>query len=105
MSDQSDTLMSIWDMKPEEPKNVVFSTANCPKCQQLKAWLSSRCIPFVAKDVSEIDASLRTEMILEKGYFPLMVPILRAGEMWLYVDELFGGDQLNNERIEVACQK
>ena len=105
MSAQANALMSIFGMTPEEPTNIVYSTDQCPKCQQLKAFLSSRCIPFQAKDVSDTDAATRTDMILDKGYFPLMVPILQTSGTWLYVDEIFENDKLNEARLEVACQK
>lgn len=105
MSSQSDTLMSIVGMTPEEPTNIVYSTKDCPKCHQLKIWLTRHGILYISKDVSEIDAATRTDMILEKGYFPLMVPILKAGNLWLYTEEMFDGDRLNESRLEVACQK
>lgn len=74
-------------------KITVYSTKNCPRCQELKAALTSAAIRFEDADLADPAnlAELRTE-----GVFTLEAPVLRVGNIFHTVNDLFAGGKLRN---------
>ena len=72
---------------------TVYSTANCPKCEQLKAALKKAGLHFENQDMSTPEAL--TELRVS-GIFTLMAPVLQADESFYTVEDLFEGDFLRD---------
>jgi glutaredoxin len=69
----------------------VYSTASCPRCEQLKAALGKAGIAFENENMSTPEAL--TELRIN-GVFTLSAPVLQAEDKFYTVDELFSGEKL-----------
>jgi glutaredoxin len=72
-------------------KLIVYYTATCPRCEQLKSALKEAGIVYESEDMSSPEAL--TELRIN-GVFTLSAPVLQAGERFYTVDELFTGESL-----------
>jgi len=72
---------------------TVYSTATCPRCEQLKAALKKAGLHFENQDMSTPEAL--TELRVN-GVFTLMAPVLQAGDSFYTVEELFKGEALRD---------
>ena len=70
---------------------TVYSTAACPRCEQLKAALKKAGLHFENQDMSTPEAL--TELRVN-GVFTLMAPVLQADDSFYTVEELFKGEAL-----------
>jgi len=88
MSDQSDALMSIWNMKPAPAITLYTIPETCPKCKEVKAILLDRCIPFLEKDLREMSGEEKTDFIITRLFPPMVAPVARWGNDWLTCEEI-----------------
>ena len=72
---------------------TVYTTATCPRCEQLKAALKKAGLDFSSQDMSTPEAL--TELRVS-GVFTLMAPVLQADESFYTVEDLFEGDFLRD---------
>ncbi len=72
---------------------TVYTTATCPRCEQLKAALKKAGLDYNSQDMST-PAAL-TELRVS-GVFTLMAPVLQADESFYTVEDLFEGDCLRD---------
>ena len=72
---------------------TVYSTANCPRCEQLKAALKKAGLHFENQDMSTPEAL--TELRVS-GIFTLMAPVLQADDSFYTVETLFEGEALRD---------
>ena len=72
---------------------TVYSTANCPRCEQLKAALKKAGLHFENQDMSTPEAL--TELRVS-GIFTLMAPVLQADDSFYTVEALFEGEALRD---------
>jgi glutaredoxin len=72
---------------------TVYSTATCPRCEQLKAALEKAGLHFENQDMSTPEAL--TELRVN-GVFTLMAPVLQADDSFYTVEELFKGEALRD---------
>jgi glutaredoxin len=80
-------------MGPME-KVVVYSTANCPKCEKLKTGLRGLEYEFIEMDMTSKEAL--TELRFN-GVFTVNAPVLQVGEDFFTEDQIFTGDESKNE--------
>lgn len=73
----------------------IFSTQNCPKCEQLKKELKKLEFPFVESNISTPESL--TELAIS-GVFTLSAPVLQIDQCFYTVKELFTGDKLKDIR-------
>jgi len=76
-----------------ELKYVVYTTADCPRCEQVKRVLAGWGVEFETVDMATAEAL--TELRVN-GVFTLSAPVLVAGEEFYTVEELFDGDALRD---------
>jgi glutaredoxin 3 len=62
---------------PQPKRITVYSTQTCPYCDQAKAYLRERGLPFEDIDISQDRAGLRA-MVTMTGQHG--VPVIRVGE-------------------------
>lgn len=74
-------------------KYVVYTTADCPRCEQVKKVLEGWGVEFETVDMSTAEAL--TELRVN-GVFTLSAPVLMAGDDFYTVEELFEGDIIRN---------
>lgn len=58
------------------PKIVIYTVAWCPHCRELKEYLTSRNIPFIARDV-ELEPAAMDELV--QKYKTYGVPVVVIG--------------------------
>jgi len=73
---------------------IIYSTKNCPKCEALKAAMPP--LSFKTVDMSTPEAL--TELRIN-GVFSLSAPILRVGDEFYTMKDLFKGDNLIRETL------
>lgn len=73
-------------------KVVVYTTPNCPNCGVLKKLLDDLGVEYEEKNMLDLD--VQTELIM-MDVFTLSAPVLRVGDRFLTVKELFDGGKLN----------
>lgn len=74
-------------------KYVVYTTADCPRCEQVKKVLKGWEVEF--ETVNMASAEALTELRVN-GVFTLSAPVLQAGDDFYTVDELFEGDAIKD---------
>ncbi|AET63783.1 glutaredoxin family protein [Methanothrix harundinacea] len=74
-------------------KYVVYTTADCPRCEQVKRVLAGWGAEFDTVDMATAEAL--TELRVN-GVFTLSAPVLMAGEEFYTVEELFDGDAIRD---------
>lgn len=77
-------------------KVIVFTTETCPKCNQLKKYLSSHKIPFEEAEMSTPEAL--TELRFN-GVFSLTAPVLQINDIFLTTAQIFDENSIR-EGIE-----
>ena len=70
-------------------KYVVYTTQDCPRCEQVKKVLEGRDADFETVDMSSAEAL--TELRIN-GVFTLTAPVLQVEKDFYTVDDLFEGD-------------
>lgn len=74
-------------------KYVVYTTSDCPRCEQVKRVLAGWGVEFETVDMATAEAL--TELRVN-GVFTLSAPVLMAGEEFYTVEELFDGDAIRD---------
>lgn len=74
-------------------KYVVYATADCPRCEQVKRVLAGWGVEFETVDMATAEAL--TELRVN-GVFTLSAPVLMAGEEFYTIEELFDGDAIRD---------
>jgi len=74
-------------------KYVVYTTADCPRCEQVKRVLKSWGVEFETVDMASAEAL--TELRVN-GVFTLSAPVLQAGDDFYTVEELFEGEVIRD---------
>ncbi len=74
-------------------KYVVYTTADCPRCEQVKKVLKGWGVEFDIVDMASAEAL--TELRVN-GIFTLSAPVLMAGEDFYTVEELFDGEAIRD---------
>ena len=72
---------------------MVYATADCPRCEQVKRVLKGWGVDFETVDMSTAEAL--TELRIN-GVFTLSAPVLMVGDDFFTVDELFDGDAVRD---------
>lgn len=67
----------------------------CPKCKEVKAILTDRCIPFLEKNLAAMSGAEKADFICDRGFPPMVAPVARWDGEWLTAEEI-------SERL---CQK
>lgn len=75
---------------------IIYSTAVCPKCQRLKAFLLKNDIKYLSQDMGAPENL--TELIFN-GIFTRAAPVLRAGSSFLTSESMFHGTELQEENV------
>jgi len=78
-------------------QTIIYTTKQCEKCQQLKAFLDAKKVVYEEKDLSDPEAL--TELRFN-GVFTLTAPILQLNDEFLTVTELFKENSLDFIRLE-----
>ncbi len=76
---------------------TVYSLENCPNCEQLKAFLMRKGIKFREEDMAS--AASLTELRVN-GCFAMEAPVLRQGEIFLTIVDLFSAGKVREETVE-----
>lgn len=74
-------------------KYVVYATASCPKCEEVKRVLKGWGADFETVDMATAEAL--TELRVN-GVFTLSAPVLMAGDDFYTVEDLFDGDAIRD---------
>jgi glutaredoxin len=74
-------------------KYVVYTTAACPRCEEVKRVLKGWGMEFETVDMATPEAM--TELRIN-GIFTLSAPVLMAGEDFYTVEDLFDGDAIRD---------
>lgn len=74
-------------------KYVVYTTTECPRCEQVKRVLKSWGVDFETVDMASAEAL--TELRVN-GVFTLSAPVLMAGDDFYTVEELFEGETIRD---------
>ena len=74
-------------------KYVVYTTAECPRCEQVKKVLRGWEAEFETVDMASAEAL--TELRVN-GVFTLSAPVLQAGDDFYTVEELFEGETIRD---------
>ena len=74
-------------------KYVVYTTTECPRCEQVKRVLEGWGVEFETVDMASAEAL--TELRVN-GVFTLSAPVLMAGDDFYTVEELFEGDVIRD---------
>lgn len=75
---------------------TVYTTSNCPRCKLLKKWLQNNKVQFGEKSMEDSDVAADLTM---RDVYILAAPILESQGKLHLVDELFSGDELNENTI------
>jgi glutaredoxin len=74
-------------------KYVVYTTAACPRCEEVKRVLKGWGIEFETVDMATPEAM--TELRVN-GVFTLSAPVLMAGDDFYTVEDLFDGEAIRD---------
>jgi len=74
-------------------KYVVYATAACPRCEEVKRVLKGWGADFDTVDMATAEAL--TELRVN-GVFTLSAPVLMAGDEFYTVEDLFDGDAIRD---------
>ena len=75
---------------------VVYSTANCPKCEKLKSGLQAGELEYTEMDMTSKEA--QTELRFN-GVFTVNAPVLQVGDDFFTSDQIFNGNSIKSEII------
>lgn len=78
-------------------KVIVYTTPTCSNCRVLERFLDELGVGYEEKNMLDLD--VQTELIM-MDVFTLSAPILRVGDRFLTVKELFNGGKLNVRLIK-----
>ncbi len=76
------------------PIAKIYSLPDCHKCEELKAYLKEKSIPFEAK---WFDSEAQTEFVMRNIFGN--PPILEVGDLCAAVEEMFPGGMLSEEVV------
>jgi len=74
-------------------KYVVYTTAECPRCEQVKKILKGWGVDFKTVDMTSAEAL--TELRVN-GVFTLSAPVLQAGDDFYTVEDLFESEVIRD---------
>ena len=74
-------------------KYVVYTTTECPRCEQVKRVLSGWGVEFETVDMASAEAL--TELRVN-GVFTLSAPVLQAGDDFYTTEEIFDGETIRD---------
>lgn len=74
-------------------KYVVYATASCPRCEEVKRVLKGWGVDF--ETVNMATAEALTELRVN-GVFTLSAPVLMAGDDFYTVEDLFQGEKIRD---------
>ena len=80
---------------------TLYTSNGCTLCQTLKRWLTERSVGFVEKDLSDSDVM---STLVMSDIFIMSAPALEANGRFFMVDEIFNGEQLNEELLEQTLE-
>ncbi len=69
----------------------IYTTPDCPRCEQLKAFLERRGVSFEVVDMTTAEAL--TELRVN-GVFTMSAPVLEVNGRFYTTGDLFDGDRL-----------
>ena len=75
---------------------VVYSTANCPKCEKLKHGLQGGELEFTEMDMTSKEAQIELRF---NDVFTVNAPVLQVGDDFFTSDQIFIGDGIKNDII------
>ena len=75
---------------------TLYTSVDCTLCLALKKWLSERSVDFVEKNLSDTD--VMSGLIMSDVYL-MSAPALEIAGRIYTVDELFIGDQMNENLV------
>lgn len=82
------------------PKVTVYVSENCPRCNILKNWLKKQSIPFVEKDLTDLD--IMTDLII-RDIVVLSAPALELKHSTcnqiLFSNQIFNPDNSLNLQV------
>ena len=78
-------------------KAIVYTTPTCPNCKVLERFLNELGVEYEEKNMLDLD--VQTELIM-MDVFTTSAPILRVGDKFLTIKELFNGGKLNVRLIK-----
>ncbi|MDI9616459.1 MAG: glutaredoxin family protein [Methanothrix sp.] len=74
----------------------IYTTPDCPRCEQLKAFLESRGVSFEVVDMTTAEAL--TELRVN-GVFTMSAPVLEMNGRFYTTGDLFDGDRLRELKL------
>jgi glutaredoxin len=80
----------------ERPVLIIYTLENCPNCEMLKDYLSSRRVRYIEKDMSTAESL--TELRVN-GVFAMEAPVLRSDDLFLTSGELFTGGKVREAEL------
>jgi len=79
-------------------KNVtLYTSTGCTLCLALKKWLSEKSLRFIEKNLS--DTNVMSDLVMS-NVFVMSAPALQVDGTLYTVDEMFDGNQLNENLLE-----
>lgn len=78
----------------EKPYITIYETKTCPKCRALEAVMP----PGSFKTVDMSTPCALTELRIN-GVFATSAPVLRIGDQFYTVEDLFEGENLKTEKV------
>lgn len=76
---------------------TLYTSTGCTLCLVLKKWLSGKSLRFVEKDLSNTD--VMSDLVMS-DVFVMSAPALEVDGKLYTVDEMFDGNQLNENLLE-----
>ena len=67
------------------PKVTVYTTPQCPRCKELKAYLERLNITYTEIDITDLEAM--SELVMQNIYI-LSAPTLRIGNQFFLIGEV-----------------
>jgi len=80
----------------EKPVLIVYTLENCPNCEMLKTYLSSRKVRYTEMDMSSAESLTDLRV---NGVFAMEAPVLRKSELFLTSAEIFAGGKIREEDL------
>lgn len=74
----------------------IYTTPDCPRCEQLKAFLERRGVSFELVDMTTAEAL--TELRVN-GVFTMSAPVLEVNGRFYTTGDLFEGDRLKELKL------
>lgn len=79
-------------------KRIVYSLPLCPRCETLKQKLGNMGLEYEERSMDSAES--KVDIIIALGAVPMSAPVLRVGDKFFTVDELFDGDIFNGVDLD-----